>query len=60
MNITVGINAGFSGGVNCSVIETYEDLKDIVLKCNKIGVMAGVSTPKKSIDDVVKYLERYK
>ena len=31
MNITVGKNAGFCGGVNRSVIETYEDLKDIWL-----------------------------
>ncbi len=39
-------------------IETKEELKDIDFSnFNKIGVMAGASTPKKSIDDTIKYLE---
>jgi 4-hydroxy-3-methylbut-2-enyl diphosphate reductase len=39
------------------LVETKEDLdKDFVKRFNKIGIMAGASTPKKSIDEVVEIL----
>ena len=40
-------------------IENYEELKNMkseIEKCKKIGIMAGASTPQKSIEEVVKYL----
>lgn len=46
---------------NCSnsfIIETVEDIKNEDLSLfNKIGIMAGASTPKESIDAVVDYLK---
>ena len=42
---------------NTFIIETLSDLEEDFSKYNKIGVMAGASTPKESIDDVVKYLK---
>ena len=39
---------------NSSLIETYKDLNiDKIKNYKKIGIMAGASTPKKSIDEVV-------
>lgn len=47
--------------VNCSssfIIETVDDLKKEDIKIfNKVGIMAGASTPKESIDAVIDYLE---
>lgn len=41
-------------------IENENELEKNNIKANIIGIMAGASTPKKSIDDVVKYLkEKY-
>lgn len=41
-------------------IETKEDLEEEDLHgYEKIGIMAGASTPNQSIEDVVKYLEEY-
>lgn len=41
-------------------IENENELEKININANIIGIMAGASTPKKSIDDVVKYLkEKY-
>ena len=40
-------------------IETYKELENIqnyIKKANKIGIMAGASTPQKSIEEVEKYL----
>lgn len=44
---------------NCSCIETQNDL-DInkLKKYNKIGIMAGASTPKKNIEEVVKKIKQ--
>lgn len=43
---------------NVFAIETAEELKNIDFAgIEKIGIMAGASTPKSSIDDVKKYLE---
>ncbi len=45
---------------NCkhaTLIETYKELKkDNIKNYNKIGIMAGASTPKKSINLVVEFL----
>ena len=42
---------------NCILIENKKELNiEYVKKFNKIGVMAGASTPKKSIDGVVDLL----
>ena len=43
---------------NTYIIETVKDLKDKNLDYNKIGIMAGASTPKSSIDDCIKYLKK--
>lgn len=46
---------------NCDhvfIIETLDDLVEDMSKYNKVGVMAGASTPKDSIVDVINYLER--
>ena len=44
---------------NTFIVQTVEELKDKDFSmCDKVGVMAGASTPKKSIDEVVEYLER--
>lgn len=40
-------------------IESYEELEnmqDEIKNARKIGVMAGASTPQKSIEEVIKYL----
>jgi 4-hydroxy-3-methylbut-2-enyl diphosphate reductase len=42
---------------NTYIIETVEDLESDMSKYEIVGVMAGASTPKESIDDVVRYLE---
>jgi 4-hydroxy-3-methylbut-2-enyl diphosphate reductase len=39
------------------IVETFHDLKDDMSKFNSIGVMAGASTPKESVDEVIEYLE---
>lgn len=44
---------------NCILIETEKELdKNIISKCKKIGIMAGASTPQKSIDTVVEMLKQ--
>ncbi len=48
---------------NVILIETYkelqnEDLIDKIKKSQKVGIMAGASTPKKSIDDVINILKK--
>ena len=46
---------------NTILIENSEELdKEKILKCKKIGIMAGASTPQKSIDEVIKILESRK
>ena len=48
--------------VNCNnsfIIETVEEIKnEDMCSFNKIGIMAGASTPKESIDNVVEYLKK--
>ena len=40
-------------------IETKKELENIDFsKVSKVGVMAGASTPKKSIDEVIEYLNK--
>lgn len=41
----------------CVFIETVDELDKDILKYNKVGIMAGSSTPLECIDDVIKYLE---
>jgi len=42
---------------NCILIENSEEInKDEIKNFNKIGIMAGASTPKKSIESVVEML----
>ena len=48
---------------NVILIETYkelqnDDLIDKLKKSQKVGIMAGASTPKKSIDDVINILKK--
>ena len=47
---------------NCKesiLIETYEELNiNMLKKYNKVGIMAGASTPKQSIDSVVEILSK--
>lgn len=43
---------------NVFIIETLDDLVEDMSKYNKVGVMAGASTPKDSIEDVINYLGR--
>lgn len=43
---------------NTFIIETFSDLDYDFSLFEKIGVMAGASTPKDSIDDVVNYLKK--
>ena len=48
---------------NTIFIETYKELEavlDKIVKNNKIGIMAGASTPKKSIDEVINLLNSQK
>ena len=43
---------------NTFIVQTVDELKDKDFsKYKHVGVMAGASTPKKSIDEVIKYLE---
>ena len=46
---------------NCKNVECVETIKDLkietIKKLNKIGIMAGASTPKESIEKVVKTIE---
>ncbi len=42
---------------NTFIIEVLDDLKEDMSKYSLVGVMAGASTPKESIDDVVNYLK---
>ncbi len=46
---------------NCEkvyLVQTVDDLKDVEFsKHDKIGVMAGASTPKNLIEDVISYLK---
>lgn len=47
--------------LNCNntiKIETKEDLKDIIIKENKIGIISGASTPKEIVDDVIDYIKK--
>ena len=47
-----------SNNENTFIVQTVEELKDKDFsKYDKVGVMAGASTPKQSIDEVIKYLE---
>lgn len=41
------------------IIETAEDLGDDFSKYSKIGIMAGASTPKESVDGVLEYLKSF-
>lgn len=44
---------------NTYLIETIKELElDKIKKFNNIGIMAGASTPKKNIDEVVEFLEK--
>lgn len=45
---------------NAILIQTKEDLPKEIFKVNTIGVMAGASTPKKSIEEVIKKLKEEK
>ena len=42
---------------NTFIVETINDLDNDMTCYDVVGVMAGASTPKESIDDVVRYLE---
>ncbi len=43
---------------NTYIIETRDDLKEDLSHYNKVGIMAGASTPKESIDEVIKFLQK--
>ncbi len=43
---------------NTYIIETVNDLEIDLTSYDKVGVMAGASTPKESIDEVVEYLKK--
>ena len=44
---------------NVIFVESKEDLnKEKVLKFNKIGIMAGASTPQRSVDEIIKLLKK--
>ena len=45
---------------NTYLIETANELNDDFEKYDKIGIMAGASTPKESIDEVIYYLNKIK
>lgn len=46
---------------NVYLIQTVEDLKNMhFFESDKIGIMAGASTPKQNIENVVNYLKSYK
>lgn len=43
---------------NVYLVQTVNDLKDIeICETDKFGIMAGASTPKESIDNVIEYLK---
>ena len=43
---------------NAIIVETYKEIdKEYVKTFEKIGIMAGASTPKSSIDEVIKFIE---
>ena len=42
---------------NSYIVETIDDLKEDMSVLKSVGIMAGASTPKESIDDVIRYLE---
>ena len=43
----------------CLLIETAEELdKDYIIKSEKIGIMAGASTPKESIESTVEKIKK--
>lgn len=43
---------------NAIIVETYKEIdKKYVRSFNKIGIMAGASTPKTSIDEVIEYIK---
>ena len=43
---------------NTYLIESYNELeKEEIVRYNKIGIMAGASTPQNVIDDVIKYIK---
>ena len=45
---------------NCICIENIKELDiETVVKFKKIGIMAGASTPQKSIEDVINKLKTY-
>lgn len=44
---------------NTYLVETVNELNDDFSKYNKVGVMAGASTPKESIDEVITYLNKF-
>lgn len=42
---------------NTFIVETKDELDlDVINKCNKVGIMAGASTPDESIDEVISYI----
>lgn len=43
---------------NTYIVETVKDLNDDFSSFNKVGVMAGASTPKESIEEVIEYLKK--
>lgn len=48
---------------NTEFIETYKELEDKleeIKKCNRVGIMAGASTPKQSISEVIDLLSSQK
>ena len=44
---------------NTYLVETVNELNDDFNKYNKVGVMAGASTPKESIYEVITYLNKF-
>ena len=43
---------------NSIIVETYKEIdKKFVDKFEKIGIMAGASTPKQSIEEVIEYIK---
>lgn len=44
---------------NSILVQTFEDIDlDYIMEFNKIGIMAGASTPVKSITDIVNYIKK--
>ncbi len=52
-------NISFEKCPNSYLIETVDELNENIGKFKKVGVMAGASTPKESIDEVIDYLNRF-